>query len=73
MWSNPQLPADLVTLTEEILNGKLWSEINAVKSQQDSSDYGYILEMIRARFYCDLNNLNNNDLCLGKSAWFNYL
>ena len=41
---NPQLPADLVTLTEEILNGKRCSEINAVKSQQDSSDYGYILE-----------------------------
>ena len=23
MWSNPQFPADLVTFTEEILNGKL--------------------------------------------------
>ena len=23
MWPNPQLPADLVTFTEEILNGKL--------------------------------------------------
>ena len=23
MWSNPQEPADLVTFTEEILNGKL--------------------------------------------------
>ena len=23
MWPNPQFPADLVTLTEEILNGKL--------------------------------------------------
>ena len=23
MWSNPQFPADLVTSTEEILNGKL--------------------------------------------------
>ena len=23
MWPNPELPADLVTLTEEILNGKL--------------------------------------------------
>ena len=23
MWPNPQLPADLVTFTEEFLNGKL--------------------------------------------------
>ena len=23
MWSNPQFPIDLVTFTEEILNGKL--------------------------------------------------
>ena len=23
MWPNPQFPADLVTFTEEILNGKL--------------------------------------------------
>ena len=23
MWSNPHFPADLVTFTEEILNGKL--------------------------------------------------
>ena len=23
MWANPQLPGNLVTLTEEILNGKL--------------------------------------------------
>ena len=23
MWANPQFPADLVTFTEEILNGKL--------------------------------------------------
>ena len=23
MWQNPQYPADLVTFTEEILNGKL--------------------------------------------------
>ena len=23
MWPNPQFPADLVTITEEILNGKL--------------------------------------------------
>ena len=23
MWSNPQFPADLVTFTEDILNGKL--------------------------------------------------
>ena len=23
MWSNPQFPVDLVTFTEEILNGKL--------------------------------------------------
>ena len=29
MWPNPQFPADLVTITEEILHGKLhflWSE-----------------------------------------------
>ena len=23
MWPNPQFPADLITFTEEILNGKL--------------------------------------------------
>ena len=23
MWPNPQIPADLVTFTEEILNGKI--------------------------------------------------
>ena len=23
MWPNPQIPADLITFTEEILNGKL--------------------------------------------------
>ena len=37
MWPNPQIPADLVTSTEEILNGKLYflcsggSELRKIK------------------------------------------
>ena len=42
MWSNPKFPADLVTFTEEIINENFI--FCAVKSQQDSNGYGYILE-----------------------------
>ena len=31
MWPNPQLPADLVTFTEEFLNGKLHFLCNVSK------------------------------------------
>ena len=31
MWPNPQFPADLVTFTEEILNGKLHFLRSAIK------------------------------------------
>ena len=31
MWPNPQETADLVTFTEEILNGKLWLLCSSVK------------------------------------------
>ena len=34
MWANPQLPADLVILTEEILNGKLYFFCNDNSSKQ---------------------------------------
>ena len=30
MWSNPQFPADLVTFTEEILNGKLYFLVSEI-------------------------------------------
>ena len=36
MWPNPQFPADLVTFTEEVLNGKLYfmcSVFNAEKER----------------------------------------
>ena len=45
MWQNPQFPADLVTFTEEILNGKLPFYAVTVDCYHDwifvSFDYGY--------------------------------
>ena len=40
MWQNPQFPADLVTFTEEIFNGKLYFLCNDVDSTQT---YKYVL------------------------------
>ena len=37
MWPNPHFPADLVTLTEEILNGKLHFWCSACTNNQ--TDY----------------------------------
>ena len=35
MWANPQFPADLVTFTEEILNGELSFLCSAVSALRD--------------------------------------
>ena len=34
MWPNPQFPADLVTFTEEIFNGKLHFSCSVLSSNQ---------------------------------------
>ena len=40
MWSNPQETADLVTFTEEVLNGKLHF-LCSVGLEMPPGDYGY--------------------------------
>ena len=47
MWPNPQLPADLVTFNEEILNGKLHLGILMKKK---SVNYRRIYKEIRKLF-----------------------
>ena len=49
MWSNPQFPTDLVTFTEEILNGKLHFLCSAIlfirgSTNSNSAIYTVILE-----------------------------
>ena len=39
MWPNPQFPADLVTFSEEIFNGKLHFLCSASKSWSYSTKY----------------------------------
>ena len=60
MWPNPQLPADLVTFTEEILNGKLnfmCSECGLIsKEHQNNPFIGYM----------NINSLCNKINDLGK-------
>ena len=47
MWSNPQKTADLVTSTEEILNGKLHFLCNAFGSEYASgSEYARVLNIL---------------------------
>ena len=36
MWPNPQFPVDLVTFTEEILNGKLHSLCNVMRRREEA-------------------------------------
>ena len=48
MWPNPQLPADLVTFTEEILNF-LWSAIT-----QYSETEHYMALFISYNFLCSV-------------------
>ena len=43
MWPNPQFPADLVTFTEEILNGKLYSLCS--DGYHDKRNYVFINEL----------------------------
>ena len=51
MWPNPQFPADLVTFTEEILNGKLhflWSNCfeNFRKIYRETLIPGYLFVIV---------------------------
>ena len=36
MWLNPQFPADLVTFTEDILNGKLYFLCSVIYAVQNN-------------------------------------
>ena len=47
MWPNPQFPADLVTFTEDILNGKLILQSLTAKSQPNIRDEGNICYITR--------------------------
>ena len=55
MWPNPQFPADLITYTEQIFNGKihfLWSEIvklcsKIVKWFTEHSSIDVLMEYMR--------------------------
>ena len=42
MWPKPQEPADLVTLTEEILNGKLHLLCSASDKNPDMDTYLFL-------------------------------
>ena len=39
MWSNPHFPLDMVTFTEEILNGKLYFLCSDILKKQDCFIY----------------------------------
>ena len=60
MWPNPQFPADLVTFTEEILNGKM---------RFLSSEY-VIEDTIKTVF---MSNLFHDVLLLDYINWLYYL
>ena len=61
MWPNPQFPADLVTFTEETLNGKLhflcnvcfpdYGDIFLIYSFINSGKLDVLKEKIRAYFF----------------------
>ena len=55
MWSNPQFPADLVTFTEEVINGKLnffcsisiyWLKTYDVEKIQPAANSEQIIKLV---------------------------
>ena len=56
MWPNSQFPADLVTFTEEILNGKLNFSGSVVRVECTMGNYYYI---IFKNLYCILMPSSN--------------
>ena len=55
MWPNSQFPADLVTLTEEIFNGKLHFLYSA--KEKNNKVFGFIKEELGGKIM--LNNRKN--------------
>ena len=51
MWLNPQFPTDLVTFTEEILNGKLYFLCeNAIKSAENCGNLNNKVVFFQVQF-----------------------
>ena len=46
MWPNLQIPADLVTFSEEALNGKLHFLWNAEKGREEPVVYPILIEQV---------------------------
>ena len=76
MWSNPQFPADLVTFTEENLNGKIWSFVQWLWPYlgfDDSQSRFMISLVIRGDFFGEIEELfekliYSGNLCLKATA-----
>ena len=71
MWPNPQFPADLVTFTEEILNGKLhffvqWKKNTLVKCEESR------LKKLTKRAYSKTLDEGRNYIETSPMGWFLY-
>ena len=53
MWPNPQFPADLVTFTEEILNGKLriLCSVKTITNPMERQIFDYSLMLYRIQIH----------------------
>ena len=62
MWPSPQFPADLVTFTEEILNGTLFflCSVDYYHNEKESQIYNHMMHLPIA---LTKNNNNTNNTC----------
>ena len=62
MWPNTQFPADLVTFTEAILNGKLHLFVQSIKCRFTIVQSGIVSKIYKVRTIV-LKKANHKDLC----------